>query len=584
MRVRTSKSKNGTRYYIIKTYYDTKGIEHSVTVEKLGLDSEIREKTGRDPAEWAKERAQYLTQKEKQEQEKISIELSPTKLISKNHRYSFNVGYLFLQKIYNELGLDKICESISADSDFEYDLNDILQKLCYGRILNPASKSGTYAFSKKLLEQPSFEQHHVYRALSILSDNFDYIQSELFNNSLRIGKRNTGVIYYDCTNFFFELEEADADGLCQYGKSKENRPLPIVEMGLFIDQDGIPISLCINPGNTNEQVTMKPLEKKMLKDFGMSRFVVCTDAGLSSKANKRYNSLNARGFITTQSIKKLNGELKETALNPEQWYLMGARNRYKKYNLNEINEAEHKNSVFYKEIPVDNDSFYERLIVTYSLKYRDYMRTIRARQIARAEKALKSGSVKRKKNANDFRRFIGAMNCTADGEVAEKSKYYIDTDVIEKEAKYDGFYAISTNLHDDDPSGIVAVNHERWQIEQCFRILKSEFKTRPVYVSTDEHIRAHFLTCFIALILYKYLEKRMHKEYSCEELIGTLREMYVREVVGEGYIPNYTRNDLTDKLHETFGFRTDYNIVTKGQMKKIIAESKKRKSDAKKAK
>ena len=206
MRVRTSKSKNGTRYYIIKTYYDTKGIEHSVTVEKLGLDSEIREKTGRDPAEWAKERAQYLTQKEKQEQEKISIELSPTKLISKNHRYSFNVGYLFLQKIYNELGLDKICESISADSDFEYDLNDILQKLCYGRILNPASKSGTYAFSKKLLEQPSFEQHHVYRALSILSDNFDYIQSELFNNSLRIGKRNTGVIYYDCTNFFFELE------------------------------------------------------------------------------------------------------------------------------------------------------------------------------------------------------------------------------------------------------------------------------------------------------------------------------------------------------------------------------------------
>ena len=578
MRVRTSTSKNGTRYYIIKTYYDTKGIEHTVTVEKLGSEQEIRAKTGRDPAQWAKERAEYLTRKEKEEQENVTLSFSPTELITKDYQYTFKVGYLFLQKIFYELELDKICDSIKKESNFEYNLCDILQKLCYGRILEPSSKSGTYEYAKTLLEQPDFEPHHIYRALSVLSKYSDMIQSELYKKSLKLGKRNTRIIYYDCTNFFFEIEQADVNGIRQFGKCKENRPLPIVEMGLFIDRDGIPISMCIHPGNTNEQVTMKPLEKKMLSDFGLSQFVVCTDAGLSSAANKRYNSLNARGFITTQSLKKLKADMRKTALDPTQWYLMGAKARYKKYNINEIDEEKYREAVFYKEIPVDNDTFNER----YSIKYRDYMKGVRSRQIARAEEAIKTGSFKAKKNANDYRRFIKTMNYTEDGVVAEKSEPYISKDVIANEAKYDGYYAISTNLEDDDPNEIVEVNHQRWQIEQCFRILKTEFKSRPVYVSTEEHIRAHFLTCFVSLVLYKYLEKCMNKEYTCETLIQTLREMQISEVVGDGYIPTYTRTDITDKLHDNFGFRTDTRIITKENKKKIISASKKRKSDAKK--
>lgn len=575
MRVRTSKSRNGTRYYIIKTYYDTKGIEHTVTVEKLGSDQEIREKTGRDPAEWAKERAAFLTKKEQEEQKKISVEFSPSNLITKNYQYSFNVGYLFLQKLFYELRLDKICDSIQAASAFDFNLSDILQKLCYGRVLHPASKVSTYEFSKTLLEQPDFDQHQIYRALDVLAQNFDFIQSALYQNSLRLGERKTGVIYYDCTNFFFEAEEPDADGLRQFGKSKENRPLPIVELGMFIDKEGIPLSLCVHPGNTNEQTTMRPLEKKMLQDFGMSEFIVCTDSGLSSKANKRFNALNARSYITTQSIKKLKADLRKTALDPAQWYLMGARTKYKKYNLNEIDEEKYADAVFYKEIPVDNDAFYERLIVTYSLKYRNYMRTIRNGQIARAEKALKNGKVRTKKNANDFRRFIATQSYTKEGELAEKSRQYINTDRIREEEQYDGFYALSTNLNDEDPSGIVAVNHQRWQIEQCFRTMKTEFKSRPVYVRLEDHIKAHFLTCFISLILLKYLEKRIKKPYSCEKLIATLRGMNVREVVGDGYIPTYTRTELTDELHDAFGFRTDYQILTKETMKKIKAASKK---------
>lgn len=581
MRVKKSKTSNGNLYYIIKTYYDTKGIEHTITVEKLGNEHDIREKTGRDPDEWARERAKCLTEKEKEDAKNITVDFSPTSLITKNYQYSFNVGYLFLQKIYHELKLDKICDDIQAGAKFKFNLNDILAKLCYGRILCPSSKIKTYDFSKTLLEQPEFKQHQIYRALDVLAEHSDDIQAGLYKNSFALGKRNTKVIYYDCTNFFYEIEEADVDGLRQYGKSKENRPLPIVEMGLFTDKDGIPLTMSIHPGNTNEQVTLRPLEKKLLKDFEMSKFVVCTDAGLSSKANKRFNSLNDRAFITTQSLKTLKSELKETALNPTQWYLMGIKTKYKKYDISQIDEEKFKDAVFYKEVPVDNNDFYERLIVTYSIKYRNYMRNIRERQVARAEKALKNGGVRLKKNANDFRRFIRKESYTPEGELAEKTRQYIDTEVIENEAKYDGFYAVSTNLMDDEPSEIAAINHQRWQIEQSFRIMKSEFKARPAYVRNESRIEAHFLTCFLSLILYKYLEKRLNGNYTCEQITETLRTMEVREIVGDGYIPTYTRTNLTDSLHETFGFRTDYQIVTKANMKKIKSASKKRKLYAK---
>ena len=581
MRVRTSKSKLGLRFYIIKTYYDTKGIERTITVEKLGSEQEIREKTGRDPMEWAKERAAFLTQQEKAENQDVSFTLSPAKLITKNYQYTFQVGYLFLQKIFYDLGMDRICASIQKNADFSFNLSDILQKLCYGRILEPRSKVGTFDFSKKLLQQPDFEVHQMYRALDVLANNFDNIQVKLYQNTLKLGKRKTGIIYYDCTNFFFEMEEAEPDTLCQYGKSKENRPLPIVQMGLFIDREGIPISMCIDPGNTNEQITMQPLEKKMLQDFGMSEFVVCTDAGLSSHKNKRYNAMQGRSYITTQSLKKLKADLQQTALAPDGWYLMGAKAKYRKYNLTEVDEEKYKDAVFYKELPIDNKDFDERLIVTYSIKYRNYLRKIREKQVLRAQKALQNGKVCAKKNANDFRRFIKTVSCTEDGEVAEEKTQDIDYTYIRQEERFDGFYAISTNLADEEPSEIANANHQRWQIEQCFRIIKSEFKSRPVYVRTDARIKAHFLTCFLSLVLYKYLAKRLRGSYSCEQICQTLRSMEVRELLGEGYIPNYTRTDLTDDLHESFGFRTDYDFIPKDTMKKIITSSQKRKEQEK---
>lgn len=579
MRIRTTKTKNGRLFYVIKTYYDGKGKEHSLTVEKLGNENDIREKYGRDPDEWAKEYVKKLNEKEKEENEEIQITLSPAKQLTKNYRYEYQIGYLFLQKIYHELKIDQICKTISKKHSFKYDLDSILSRLLYGRVIEPDSKIATCRYAETLVEKPNFKEHQVYRALDVIAEESDFIQESVYKNSFALGSRSTGVIYYDCTNFFFEIEEPDVDGLRKHGKSKENRPLPIVEMGMFIDHDGIPLSVCIHPGNTNEQVTLRPLEKKLLSDFGMSKFVVCTDAGLASQANRRFNNIQDRAYVVTQSLKQLRKDIQSWALDPNGWKLNGAKghDRARLFNINDLDPDKDYDKVFYKEWLIDRGSFEETMIVTFSLKYKEYQKSVRQGQIDRAQKAIDNGTAKKgKKNQNDYRRFIEKTAATADGEIADKIHCSLNQALVDEEAKFDGFYAVCTNL-DDEPSEIIKVNQQRWQIEECFRIMKTEFLARPAYVSTDPHIEAHFLTCFLALILYRYLEKRLDYEFTCSQIISTLQDMSVREVVGEGYLPNYTRTDLTDALHEKFGFRTDYAIIPNKNMRKIVRASKIRK-------
>lgn len=583
MRIRTGKTKNGRLFYVIKTYYDSHGVEHTITVEKLGNENDIKARTGRDPDQWAKEYVAKLNEEEKKQNADVTLSFSQTKLLSKEHIYEYHAGYLFLQKIYYELGLDKICRQIAKRHSFQYDLNSILSRLLYGRILEPCSKKATFAYSKSLLEKPNFEEHHVYRALDVLCEESDFIQQQLYKNSFVYGKRHTGVLYYDCSNFFFEIEQQDEDGLRKFGKSKENRPLPIVEMGLFMDGDGIPLGVCIHPGNTNEQKMLKPIEQRILSEYGMSKFIVCTDAGLASKANRKFNSIKNRAFIVTSSIKKLKREQKEWALSPQGWYTYEG-NKRKQYDISKLitgamdekTQQMFYDTVFYKERWVDQGSFEEKLIVTFSLKYQHYQRSIRNGQMERARKAIENGTAKGNAyHQNDYRRLVEKTAVTDEGEVAGNTLFSMDMKRIAEEETYDGFYALNTNL-DDDPGEIVKVNHQRWQIEECFRIMKSEFKARPAHVSTDTRIQGHFLTCYLALVLYRYLEKRTGNKYTCEQLLSTLRGMHMREVLGEGYLPSYTRTDITDTLHEAFGFRTDYQILTAQKMKSILKSSKDR--------
>ena len=588
MRLGWAKTKYSISYYAKKTIY-VDGKNKDLVIKRFGSEKQICEKYGvTDAKAWAKEQVRLMNEAEKEDSVKFNIELCSGTDLVMNEQRRFNGGYLFLQNIYYELGLHRICRAISVKHPFEYDLNDILSRLIYTRILYPSSKKSSFEESKRFIEQPSFELHDIYRSLSVLAEESDYIQSRLFKNSSDIQTRRTQVIYYDCTNFYFEIDTAEDDK--QFGKSKENRPLPIVGMGLFMDMDGIPISFSIYPGSRNEQQTMIPLEKKMLSDFDMSKFIVCTDAGLSSAANRVFNTYDKedglRGYITTQPIKTLKAFLQEWCLADDGWILDGD-NSGKKYKISELDNGLDRDKIFYKTrwikekgvVHTDNGDrvqfIEQKLIVSYSIKYRDYLRHVREGQIERARKLVESGEkAMNKKKQNDPRRFIKTDHATKDGEIADISESYIDPAVIETEEKYDGFYAVCTNLNDSIGT-IVKVNKRRWEIEECFRIMKTDFAARPVYLKRQDRIMAHFITCFISLIVYRYLERKLGNKYTIDQILPTLREMDFMKYEGKGYPPVYTRTEITDALHDAFGFCTSKQIVPIAKMRNICSQTKK---------
>jgi len=579
MKVSTSKSVGSTLLYIIEDVTLPNGKRTTRIVEKLGNLKTIAQKIGdQDPYEWARKRITEIEAEQEGANRDVMIPYSTSKLIPKGEKRSYNGGYLFLKEIYYQLKLDEVCKKISAKYKFEYDLNSIMSRLIYARIIYPSSKLATYRQSKDFLEGTNFESHHIYRALEVIAKETDFIQSEVYKSSMSITPRNNRILFYDCTNYYFEIEAADGDK--QFGLSKQHQPSPVVGMGLFMDGDGMPLAFGMYPGNWNEQKTMTPIEKRIIRDFGLSKFVVCTDAGLSSNANRLYNNVSDRAFITTQSIKKLKKEHKKWALAAHGWKILDEEkqklDKKEFYDISSLDEKEYKDDIFYKEKWVVEEDLSQRLIVSYSIKSRDYQRKIRENQIARAEQLISKGTAEvERKRETDFKRLIKKTAVTDDGEIAEKELFCIDTERIAKEAVYDGFYAVCTNLEDGAPD-VVTINKKRWEIEECFRIMKSEFKARPVYLSRDDRIKAHFTTCFLALLVYRILEKKLGSKFTTQAIINGLRGMsFLDSRKGCGYIPSYTRSDLTDALHECSGFRTDYEIVPYSDMRNIFKQSKK---------
>ena len=575
MYIAVTGSKNNKDVYIYQSFRKEDGKSSSRIYKKLGKYNTLLEQFGGDKEKlmaWAKDEADKETKLYNQHNGKVIVEFSQAARIPVNESRSFQVGYLFLQTLCTELRLDRICRTIKSRHHFKYDLNAILTDLVYARILSPASKLGSYEFCQTLLEPPKYSLPDVYRALSVIAEESSFIQSELYRNSNFIHPRNRQILYYDCTNYYFEVEEEN--GIKRYGKSKENRPNPVVTMGLFMDADGIPLAFDIFPGNQNEQTTLKPLETEILHDFDCSEFIFCSDAGLGSASNRRFNSFGKRAYVITHSLKKMKQEDRETALNPTQFRRIGSERFIDLRTLDESDEEVY-NAVYYKEIPVITGSMDETLIVTYSPKYKAYQQKIRARQIERAEKIIASPGRKRKgKNQNDPMRFVKKNAVTPDGEIAEKQVFSLDEEQIMKEEMYDGFYAVITNL-EGDVGEIIKINRQRWEIEENFRIMKTEFEARPVYVRRDDRIKAHFLTCYISLLLYRLLEKKIGTQYTASQIIDTLRSMQMTLLnAANGYIPSYTRTELTDTLHEAFDFRTDYELITKSSMRSIIKKTK----------
>lgn len=585
MTLQLKKSGSHTYLYAIKSFRKEDGRCTTKVVEKFGTAEELREKLGgEDPIEWARARVAEMTAAEKEENQNVVVEYNPKAYIQKGEQRSYNGGYLFLQKIYYELGLDHICKKIAKKhKPLKYDLNGILSMLVYTRILYPGSKRSSLEDAGKFFEQPGCTLEQVYRALSLLAEGFNEIQADVYKRSLKLGKRNTQVVYYDLTNYFFECEEEG--GLVQFGHCKEGRPLPIVQMGLFMDHDGFPLAMCVEPGNKAETGTLKPMEQILKDKFGLSKLVVCTDGGLSSYENRKNDSAGDRSFVTVQSLKKLKGYLQEWALDCKGWRTAGSD---REYDIGTLDSKEHCETLFYKERwdPTKmstGETLEQRIIVTFSFKYKAYLSYVRERQVSRAVALLQKGQgvTSRRKSPNDAKRFIKAEHCTADGELAQIESYSLNQEMIDQEARFDGFYALCTDLWDPAPD-IIRLNGGRWIIENGFRIMKTDFDARPVYVRRDDRIKAHFLTCFLALLIYKYLEKKVNRggrHFTTEEIVGTLRSMDFLGIAGEGYVPAYTRTDLTNHLHGSAGFRTDTQIVTRQKMRGIIAQTKKREKD-----
>ncbi len=572
MNLHITKSKNAESFYIAKSYVKANGSTSSAIVRKLGTLNQLIVEHGPtrdDVLAWAKNEVKLETERYKKEKEAktVLIPFHADRQLDYDKQTFYRGGYLFLQSIYYGFQMNKTCRKLKAKYKFKYDINAILSDLIYARVLEPASKRSSFKTASEFMEKPAYELHDVYRALDVLGNECDFIQSEVYKNSHFIGKRNDQILYYDCTNYYFEIEQEDGDK--KYGKSKEHRPNPIIQMGLFMDGDGIPLAFSLFPGNTNEQKSLKPLEQKVIGDFGCQKFIYCSDAGLASEDIRTYNHLGERAFIVTQSIKKLPAEDKTWALNKS-----GFKRVADDMPVDITALPDDDTSLYYKEEPYTPKKLHQRLIITYSPKYARYQKAIREKQVERAEKMIASGNTKKqRKNPNDPGRFIGTIAATEDGEAA-KVHTFLDENKIAGEAMYDGLYAVCTDLLDDDVSGILKVSEGRWQIEECFRIMKTDFSARPVYLQDGNRIKAHFLICFLALLSYRALEKELDYQYTCEEILDTLRGMNFAGIQEQGFVPLYKRLKITDDLHEACGFRTDYQFITKSQMKTIQKKSK----------
>ena len=596
------------------TYYIQQGFRNgkkttTKNIKRLGKHSELLLITD-NPLEYAKNEVKKMNEEYRSGRSEFIVTMDFNERIPStdslySNSTSLNIGYLYLKDIYAKLNLSDFFKSVSSDRKITYDCNKICQFLTYARILDPASKYGTYDKLDTYYEKPQVEYQHMIRFLDILDRNSDQYLKHLFDNSENIVKRDTSVMYYDCTNYFFETEKPDEEivdevtgeiilGLRQFRISKENKTSPIVEMGLIMDSRGIPISMCIHPGNTNEQLTAVPLEKEVIKMTGNKKFIYCADAGLGSYNIRKFNDMGGRAYIVTQSVKKLGQEIKDIVFNDSNYRLLSnddaiTLKEMRTFNKKSANNLSLYNDFAYKVIPANTamdtglyeekvykngrtkkvkakGTLHQYIIVTFSRKMMEYQRTIRERQLERAKKLLRlKDPEKIKKGPNDIRRFL--KNTSSD-----TANYVLDMDKIHEEEKYDGFYAVATNL-DDSAKDILAVAQNRYKIEDCFRIMKTNFDARPVFLRKPERIRAHFLICYTALLIYRLMECKLDDNLThvtTSNLIKTLRNMNVVNMDDMYYKSIYSGSQALDALERCFELQLNRKYYRPSDLNKIV--------------
>lgn len=603
MHLSPAKPQEGKIYYIAKSFRNERGISTKKNMFRLGTLDEIRRREGvSDAWQWAQEELARRNEEERIGRQKLKIELSPSKRINTGECVKYSGGDLLLIPFYNALGLPQICREIQTDTRTEYSLNEILESLVVSRILYPCSKKGAYELNKKRIRPTSFGLEDIYRALSLLSSHIDDIQARVWSNSQKITDRNTRIIYYDCTNYYFEIEDNDKDfvdkqtgeyipGLRKRGKSKENRPNPIVQMGMLMDGDGMPLSFIIFPGNESEQPSLQKIEEMVANKFGLNEFIISTDAGLGSENNRRYNMTEGREYITVQSLPSLPKADQDMALAPEGWRIafrdsalppIDPFNPERKiFNLSEIDLDAERHTRFYKEIIVDkcmdgdkSTARQERVIVTYSHDFALYLRHKREERISSAQKIVNRRQTKSRQSQQDPRRYVATEYITKEGIKATNVKMALDQKAITADQRFDGFYAYGTSL-DDDAADVLRARSFHHEIEHLFRTTKTFLEARPVHLQRQDRIRSHFLICFLAMVIIKILQKKLHMpELTIDQLILTLRSIEFDYFKSIGYRPLFERNEITDRLQQIAGITIDTEIVETKRMNKLYRNIK----------
>lgn len=588
------------------TYYIQVGVRNgkkttTKNIAKIGKHSELLKITD-DPLAYAKAQvAKYNEEAEILNKAGMEVPIDFAEKIQASEKIVSestlkDIGYLYLQRLYYQLEIDRFFREKTRSRKITFSPDLVNRFLTYARILSPDSKLGSLEKMHQFYEEPEFDYQHILRTMDLMFENYsDYI-THLFHASNKIVKRNTVVCYYDCTNYYCEAEHSDEEytdpvtgevmtGLRQYGFAKDHKPNPLVEMGLFMDTNGIPISMCIAPGNTNEQTTVLPLEKELIQMFGekKNKFIYCADAGLGSYHIRNYNAMGGRAFVVTQSVKKLSSKLKEAVFNDFGYRLLSDDSSVSVEDLKQMDITAEKNRSLYKDKAykiieadtlLDVGLYEEKLlangktrkvkskaalrqhvIITFSRKSFEYQRFIRSRQIERAKKILENMEPDEyRKGPNDVTRFIKKTSNA-------KQKYEIDYARIAEEEKYDGFYAIATNL-DDPAKDILAINEQRYKIEECFRILKTDFVSRPYFHRTRERIIAHFMICYTALLIYRLLEAKLSRydkeqHFTTRNIIETLQNMKVANIEDVCYSAQYTGSQTLNALETCFQLGLD---------------------------
>ena len=603
------------------TYFVQLGVRNgkkttTKNVARIGKHSELLKITD-DPLAYAKEQVKKYNE-EYIKENRVSLDIkvdfaekikASAEITSKNTQ--LNIGYFFLQQIYHELDIHSFFRNVTSDMKIEFDPDLVNRFMTYSRILNPDSKLGAHQHLDHYYEQPDFNYVHILRTMDIMKEHYEEYIAHLYEKSCGIVKRDTSVCFYDCSNYYFEVETDDEDyvdevtgetvkGLRKYGPSKEHRPNPIVEMGLFMDRDGIPLSMCITSGSDNEQTTAIPLEQQLIKMFKGKKFIYCADAGLGSFNIRNFNSMGGRAFIVTQSIKKLSDRLKQAVFNDCDYRLLSTDepvtleymknfDRFDQENKNLYNDRAYKileadtalDVGLYEEKVCKNGKtrkvkskavLKQKIIISYSRKMMEYQRCIRNRQIERARKLLKNIDPDTyKKGPNDVTRFIKRTSSTESGEEVT-DEYEIDQSIIDEEEKYDGFYAVATNL-DDSAKDIIEISANRYKIEDCFRVMKTNFSARPVYHQKRDRIIAHFMICYTALLIYRILEKKLNlnnTHFTIDNVIETINNMEVANVEDMCYMSTYTNSLVCTALNAVSGLGLDKKYYQPKELNKKI--------------